>query len=135
MDLDRDCTEGATFDWPQLLSKTPRKIKLVVSVAFYKTSEKVCHVLDCLEQDYQREDDWCGGADNLHPKCEADLTLRIRKHLEQKEVLQGSNDTWKIVLQCYIFCHLGVQYGQENRGYLLEVHGKGRCQDGNAESR
>ncbi|XP_077391205.1 triple functional domain protein-like isoform X3 [Festucalex cinctus] len=97
MDLDRDCTEGATFDWPQLLSKTPRKIKLVVSVAFYKTSEKVCHVLDCLEQDYQREDDWCGGADNLHPKC--------------------------------------VQYGQENRGYLLEVHGKGRCQDGNAESR
>ncbi|XP_077364033.1 triple functional domain protein-like isoform X2 [Festucalex cinctus] len=87
MDLDRDCAEGATFDWPQLLSKTPRKIKLVVvSVAFYKTSEKVCHVLDCLEQDYQREEDWCGGADNLHPKCEADLTLRIRKHLEQKEV-------------------------------------------------
>ncbi|XP_077364115.1 triple functional domain protein-like [Festucalex cinctus] len=87
MDLDRDCAEGATFDWPQLLSKTPRKLKLVVvSVAFYKTSEKVCHVVDCLEQDYQREDDWCGGADNLHPKCEADLTLRIRKHLEQKEV-------------------------------------------------
>ncbi|XP_077363312.1 triple functional domain protein-like [Festucalex cinctus] len=46
----------------------------------------VCRVLDCLEQDYQREEDWCGGADNLHPKCEADLTLRIRKHLEQKEV-------------------------------------------------
>ncbi|XP_077363304.1 triple functional domain protein-like [Festucalex cinctus] len=56
--MDRDCAVGVTFDWPQLLSKTPRKLKLVVvSVAFYKTSEKVCHVLDCLEQDYQQEEE------------------------------------------------------------------------------
>ncbi|XP_077405151.1 triple functional domain protein-like isoform X2 [Vanacampus margaritifer] len=88
MDLGRDCAEGVTFDWPQRLSKTPKKLKLVMaSAAFYETSEKVCHILDCLEQDYTREEDWCGGVDNLDLKCEADLTLRISKHLEQKEVL------------------------------------------------
>lgn len=47
---------------------------------------KVCSVLESLEQEYKREEDWCGGADKLGPNCETDhVTPMISKHLEQKE--------------------------------------------------
>ncbi|TMS18031.1 Triple functional domain protein [Larimichthys crocea] len=67
--------------------KMEDRLKLVnASVAFYKTSEQVCSVLESLEQEYKREEDWCGGADKLGPNCETDhVTPMISKHLEQKE--------------------------------------------------
>lgn len=47
---------------------------------------QVCSVLESLEQEYKREEDWCGGADKLGPNCETDhVTPMISKHLEQKE--------------------------------------------------
>lgn len=47
---------------------------------------KVCSVLESLEQEYKREEDWCGGADKLGPNSETDhVTPMISKHLEQKE--------------------------------------------------
>lgn len=37
--------------------------KLVTaSLNFYKTAEQVCSVLDSLEREYRRDEDWCGGA-------------------------------------------------------------------------
>ena len=47
---------------------------------------QVCSVLESLEQEYKREEDWCGGADKLGPNSETDhVTPMISKHLEQKE--------------------------------------------------
>lgn len=116
MDLIRDCAESVASHWQQLMLKMEDRLKLVnASVAFYKTSEqvgftvsaskkqkkvlliygrqltecffaKVCSVLESLEQEYKREEDWCGGADKLGPNCETDhVTPMISKHLEQKE--------------------------------------------------
>ena len=43
-------------------------------------------MLESLEQEYKREEDWCGGADKLGPNCESEhVTPMISKHLEQKE--------------------------------------------------
>ncbi|XP_076735501.1 triple functional domain protein isoform X3 [Maylandia zebra] len=87
MDLIRDCAESVASHWQQLMLKMEDRLKLVnASVAFYKTSEQVCSVLESLEQEYKREEDWCGGADKLGPNCETDhVTPMISKHLEQKE--------------------------------------------------
>lgn len=47
---------------------------------------QVCSVLESLEQEYKREEDWCGGSDKLGPNSESDhVTPMISKHLEQKE--------------------------------------------------
>ncbi|CAL8297080.1 unnamed protein product [Lota lota] len=87
MDLIRDCAESVASHWQQLMLKMEDRLKLVnASVAFYKTSEQVCSVLESLEQEYKREEDWCGGADKLGPNCESEhVTPMISKHLEQKE--------------------------------------------------
>uniref|UniRef100_A0AAQ4RNG3 Uncharacterized protein n=1 Tax=Gasterosteus aculeatus aculeatus TaxID=481459 RepID=A0AAQ4RNG3_GASAC len=87
MDLIRDCAESVASHWQQLMLKMEDRLKLVnASVAFYKTSEQVCSVLESLEQEYKREEDWCGGADKLGPNCETDhVSPMITKHLEQKE--------------------------------------------------
>lgn len=67
--------------------KMEDRLKLVnASVAFYKTSEQVCSVLESLEQEYRRDEDWCGGRDKLGPAAEIDHVIPlISKHLEQKE--------------------------------------------------
>ncbi|XP_054596375.2 triple functional domain protein isoform X2 [Nothobranchius furzeri] len=87
MDMIRDCAEKVADHWQQLMLKMEDRLKLVnASVAFYKTSEQVCSVLESLEQEYKREEDWCGGADKLGPNSETDhVTPMISKHLEQKE--------------------------------------------------
>ncbi|KAG2465202.1 TRIO protein, partial [Polypterus senegalus] len=87
MDMIRDCAEKVASHWQQLMLKMEDRLKLVnASVAFYKTSEQVCSVLESLEQEYKREEDWCGGADKLGPNSESDhVTPMISKHLEQKE--------------------------------------------------
>ncbi|XP_055781962.1 triple functional domain protein-like isoform X2 [Salvelinus fontinalis] len=87
MDMIRDCAEKVADHWQQLMLKMEDRLKLVnASAAFYKTSEQVCSVLESLEQEYKREEDWCGGADKLGPNSESDhVTPMISKHLEQKE--------------------------------------------------
>ncbi|KAF7707997.1 triple functional domain protein-like isoform X2 [Silurus meridionalis] len=83
----RECAEKVASHWQQLMLKMEDRLKLVnASVAFYKTSEQVCSVLESLEQEYKREEDWCGGSDKLGPNSELDhVTPMISKHLEQKE--------------------------------------------------
>ena len=70
------------------------RYKLVqASISFYKTAEQVCSVLESLERDYRRDDDWCqkdiptgtdGSNAGAMDKATA-LRLKIEKHQEQKE--------------------------------------------------
>lgn len=47
---------------------------------------QVCSVLESLEQEYRRDEDWCGSHDKLGPSADCDHLLPlISKHLEQKE--------------------------------------------------
>ncbi|XP_018597091.2 kalirin-like isoform X2 [Scleropages formosus] len=86
-DAIRGCAEKVALHWQQLMLKMEDRLKLVnASVAFYKTSEQVCSVLESLEQEYRRDEDWCGGHDKLGPNAETDHVIPlISKHLEQKE--------------------------------------------------
>uniref|UniRef100_UPI003AAE5F69 kalirin n=1 Tax=Centroberyx gerrardi TaxID=166262 RepID=UPI003AAE5F69 len=83
----RGCAEKVAVHWQQLMLKMEDRLKLVnASVAFYKTSEQVCSVLESLEQEYRRDEDWCGGHEKLGLSAESDHLLPlISKHLEQKE--------------------------------------------------
>ncbi|XP_023688517.1 kalirin isoform X4 [Paramormyrops kingsleyae] len=86
-DAIRGCAEKVALHWQQLMLKMEDRLKLVnASVAFYKTSEQVCSVLESLEQEYRRDEDWCGGHDKLGANAETDHVIPlISKHLEQKE--------------------------------------------------
>ncbi|KTF91893.1 hypothetical protein cypCar_00011699 [Cyprinus carpio] len=47
---------------------------------------QVCNVLESLELEYRREEDWCGGHDKLGSTADTDhVSPLINKHLEQKE--------------------------------------------------
>ncbi|XP_041662585.1 kalirin isoform X1 [Cheilinus undulatus] len=83
----RSCAEKVAVHWQQLMLKMEDRLKLVnASVAFYKTSEQVCSVLESLEQEYRRDEDWCGSHDKLGMSADTDhLIPLISKHLEQKE--------------------------------------------------
>ncbi|XP_030283143.1 kalirin isoform X1 [Sparus aurata] len=83
----RSCAEKVAVHWQQLMLKMEDRLKLVnASVAFYKTSEQVCSVLESLEQEYRRDEDWCGSHDKLGMSADSDHLLPlISKHLEQKE--------------------------------------------------
>ncbi|XP_068102365.1 kalirin isoform X5 [Hyperolius riggenbachi] len=86
-DAIRECAEKVAMHWQQLMLKMEDRLKLVnASVAFYKTSEQVCSVLESLEQEYRRDEDWCRGHDKLGPTSDTDHIMPlISKHLEQKE--------------------------------------------------
>ncbi|XP_066520975.1 kalirin RhoGEF kinase b isoform X3 [Hoplias malabaricus] len=86
-DAVRACAETVALHWQTLMLKMEDRLKLVnASVAFYKTSEQVCNVLESLEQEYRREEDWCGGHDKLGAAADSDhVAPLINKHLEQKE--------------------------------------------------
>lgn len=108
----RNCAEKVAVHWQQLMLKMEDRLKLVnASVAFYKTSEQVreerpereqlpvsahpettllsvqvCSVLESLEQEYRRDEDWCGSHEKLGTSSDSDHLLPlISKHLEQKE--------------------------------------------------
>ncbi|XP_075870077.1 kalirin isoform X2 [Nelusetta ayraudi] len=83
----RSCAEKVAVHWQQLMLKMEDRLKLVnASVAFYKTSEQVCSVLESLEQEYRRDEDWCGSHDKLGVSADSEHLLPlISKHLEQKE--------------------------------------------------
>uniref|UniRef100_A0A1A8F278 Rho guanine nucleotide exchange factor 25 n=3 Tax=Nothobranchius TaxID=28779 RepID=A0A1A8F278_9TELE len=83
----RGCAEKVAVHWQQLMLKMEDRLKLVnASVAFYKTSEQVCSVLESLEQEYRRDEDWCSTHEKLGSSADCDHLLPlISKHLEQKE--------------------------------------------------
>ncbi|XP_070570002.1 kalirin-like isoform X4 [Ptychodera flava] len=81
----RLCSDNIEHRWQQLIQRAEDRHKLVTAaVNFYKTSEQVCSVLESLEREYQRDEDWCGGGEK-GPSSEQSINQMINKHLEQKE--------------------------------------------------
>ncbi len=78
------------------MSHAEDRHKLVMaSLNFFKTADQVCSVLDSLQREYQREEDYCGASllnsnnvstpVSLKEDIESILTQHISKHQEQKE--------------------------------------------------
>lgn len=80
----RDVSEEVTKKWQKLVTCAEERHKLVTaSINFFKTAEQVCTVLDSLEREYRRDEDWCGsGGSSDKAQTVAHL---IAKHQEQKE--------------------------------------------------
>ncbi|XP_066996303.2 kalirin [Anabrus simplex] len=88
----REIAEEVTKRWQQLVTSAEERHKLVTaSLNFYKTAEQVCSVLDSLEREYKRDEDWCGSSTekmNTGPSSTDKATAvsqLINKHQEQKE--------------------------------------------------
>uniref|UniRef100_A0A336L0L3 CSON003029 protein n=1 Tax=Culicoides sonorensis TaxID=179676 RepID=A0A336L0L3_CULSO len=80
----RDIADEVTKNWQHLVTSAEERHKLVTaSLNFFKTADQVCSVLDSLEKEYRRSEDWCGGGGSSD---KANLiTQLITKHQEQKE--------------------------------------------------
>lgn len=80
----REISEEVTKRWQQLVTCAEERHKLVTaSLNFYKTAEQVCSVLDSLEREYRRDEDWCATGQQ-NDKATA-ISQLINKHQEQKE--------------------------------------------------
>ncbi|XP_060534993.1 triple functional domain protein isoform X2 [Cylas formicarius] len=81
----RDISEEVTKRWQQLVTCAEERHKLVTaSLNFYKTAEQVCSVLDSLEREYRRDEDWCSTGQSNVDKATS-ISQLINKHQEQKE--------------------------------------------------
>lgn len=58
---------------------------MTASLNFYKTAEQVCSVLDSLEREYRREEDWCSSDKSGNTDRATLISQLINKHQEQKE--------------------------------------------------
>ncbi|XP_068142683.1 LOW QUALITY PROTEIN: triple functional domain protein [Drosophila tropicalis] len=84
----RDISDDVTKKWQQLVTYAEERHKLVTaSMNFFKTAEQVCSVLDSLEREYKREEDWCGGggSGSGSEKVQTSVIQHMSKHQEQKE--------------------------------------------------
>ncbi|XP_030210124.1 kalirin isoform X1 [Gadus morhua] len=80
----RSCAQTVALHWQSLMLRIEDRLKLVnASAAFYRTSQQVCGVLESLEQEYRRDEDWCGGG--ARGRGQSDLIPLISKHTDQKE--------------------------------------------------
>ncbi|XP_033628960.1 kalirin-like [Asterias rubens] len=73
--------------WSRLVLRSEDRRKLFqYAASFYKTSEQVQSVLEDLQRDYTRDEDWCsGGGDQSTPVSETVMLKLIQKHQDQKE--------------------------------------------------
>ncbi|XP_045553977.1 LOW QUALITY PROTEIN: kalirin [Salmo salar] len=83
----RACAQTVALHWQTLMLRMEDRLKLVnASAAFYRTSQQVCGVLESLEQEYRRDEDWCGGGERQGSRGQPEhLIPLINKHMEQKE--------------------------------------------------
>lgn len=83
----REISEEVTKRWQQLVTCAEERHKLVTaSLNFYKTAEQVCSVLDSLEREYRRDEDWCAsGSQTSNIDKATAISQLINKHQEQKE--------------------------------------------------
>lgn len=83
----REISEEVTKRWQQLVTCAEERHKLVTaSLNFYKTAEQVCSVLDSLEREYRRDEDWCAtGQQGPNSDKATAVSQLINKHQEQKE--------------------------------------------------
>lgn len=77
----REVAEDVTKRWQQLVTCAEERHKLVTaSINFYKTAEQVRSVLDSLEREYKRDEDWCASGEKA-----TQVPTLVGKHQEQKE--------------------------------------------------
>lgn len=82
----REIAEEVTKRWQQLVTCAEERHKLVTaSLNFYKTAEQVCTVLDSLEREYKRDEDWCSSEKLVSGDKVSAISQHINKHQEQKE--------------------------------------------------
>lgn len=80
----QEIADEVTKKWQQLLTCAEERHKLLSAATnFYKTAEQVCSVLDSLEREYRRDEDWCGGG--VSSEKSQKIVQFIAKHQEQKE--------------------------------------------------
>jgi hypothetical protein len=79
--------ESITSRWQQLMFRAEERLKLVMaSMNWFKTAEQVCSVLDSLEREYKRDEDWLAAdKSTCADERAASFAVLIQKHLEQKE--------------------------------------------------
>ncbi|KAK6627027.1 hypothetical protein RUM44_009504 [Polyplax serrata] len=82
----REIAEEVTKRWQQLVTCAEERHKLVMASSnFYKTAEQVCSVLDSLEREYKRDEDWCSNDKLISGDKAASIAQHINKHQEKKE--------------------------------------------------
>ncbi|XP_067937757.1 triple functional domain protein-like isoform X2 [Watersipora subatra] len=85
----RTLAEKVSEKFQKLMHHTQERHKLVMaSNNWFKTADQVCSVLESLEREYSREEDWCSIQKHSHLSGQdrQDYLLQlINKHLEQKE--------------------------------------------------
>ncbi|KAK6165753.1 hypothetical protein SNE40_022615 [Patella caerulea] len=85
-DLVRAIAENVTLAWQQLMYHAEERHKLVMaSMNWYKTAEQVWSVLESLDRDYKRDEDWCSSDKSNTSDKSSFLIQLINKHNEQKE--------------------------------------------------
>ncbi|ESO86296.1 hypothetical protein LOTGIDRAFT_220800 [Lottia gigantea] len=85
-DLVRAIAENVTLAWQQLMYHAEERHKLVMaSMNWYKTAEQVWSVLESLDRDYKRDEDWCNSDKTNTTDKSSFLIQLINKHNEQKE--------------------------------------------------
>ncbi|XP_029657628.1 kalirin isoform X4 [Octopus sinensis] len=82
----RVIAENMNLVWQQLMYHAEERHKLVMaSMTWYKTAEQVWSVLESLDRDYKRDEDWCSTDKANCTDKAAFLVQAINKHNEQKE--------------------------------------------------
>jgi hypothetical protein len=86
--------ENVTTRWQQLMFHTEERMKLVMaSMNWFKTAEQVCSVLESLEREYRRDEDWCSTEKaNATDDKVAYMQQLLAKHQEQKEAFLKVSD-------------------------------------------
>ncbi|XP_034481453.1 triple functional domain protein isoform X1 [Drosophila innubila] len=121
----REISDDVTKKWQQLVTYAEERHKLVTaSINFYKTAEQVCSVLDSLEREYRREEDWCGGGGSSD-KSQAIVQL-ISKHQEQKEAFLKACTLARRTAETFLkYANRSQQYYQYHQGNC-EAHVKSK---------
>lgn len=73
-------------------------VSLCLCLTQPSTCLQVCGVLESLEQEYRREEDWCGGGERQPEQ----LMPLINKHMEQKEAFLKVRRPRKTILNCFV---------------------------------
>ncbi|GFV45273.1 triple functional domain protein [Trichonephila clavipes] len=87
----RAICDEVNSSWHQLMTHAEDRHKLcTASLNFYKTATQVCSVLDSLEREYRRDEDWCGSSNETNDKKDNQekvtlVSQLLTKHQEQKE--------------------------------------------------
>lgn len=121
----REISDDVTKKWQLLVTYAEERHKLVTaSINFYKTAEQVCSVLDSLEREYRREEDWCGGGGSSD-KAQTIVQL-ISKHQEQKEAFLKACTLARRTAETFLkYANRSQQYYQYTQGNC-EAHVKSK---------